>query len=186
MSLMRGHENQPFVVNRDVRAVIVPAGVEVKLRPGQAGYITQALGGSFTVYVDGNLLRIAGEDADAIGQDVVKPPELPPNATEEDVRKLAWDQMRTCYDPEIPINIVELGLVYECDVKQHEDGSRSIDVKMTLTAPGCGMGEVLVEDVRTKIERIPTVQQARVELTFDPPWSQTMMSEAARLQTGMY
>ena len=183
---MRGYENQPFVVNRDVRAVIVPAGVEVKLRPGQAGYITQALGGSFTVYVDGNLLRISGEDADAIGQDVVKPPELPPNATEEDVRKLAWDQMRTCYDPEIPINIVDLGLVYECDVKQNEDGSRSIDVKMTLTAPGCGMGEVLVEDVREKIERIPTVQQARVELTFDPPWSQTMMSEAARLQTGMY
>jgi len=102
------------------------------------------------------------------------------------VRKLAWDQMRTCYDPEIPINIVDLGLVYECDVQQNEDGTRIIDVKMTLTAPGCGMGEVLVEDVREKIERIPTVQQARVELTFDPPWSQTMMSEAARLQTGMY
>jgi len=186
MSGMRGHENQPFVVNRDVNAVIVPAGVAVKLRPGQAGYITQALGGSFTVYVDGNLLRISGEDADAIGQDVVKSPELPPNATEEDVRKLAWDQMRTCYDPEIPINIVDLGLVYECDVQQNEDGTRIIDVKMTLTAPGCGMGEVLVEDVREKIERIPTVQQARVELTFDPPWSQTMMSEAARLQTGMY
>jgi probable FeS assembly SUF system protein SufT len=102
------------------------------------------------------------------------------------VRKLAWDQMRTCYDPEIPINIVDLGLVYECDVTQNADGTRSVDVKMTLTAPGCGMGEVLVEDVREKIERIPTVQQARVELTFDPPWSQTMMSEAARLQTGMY
>jgi probable FeS assembly SUF system protein SufT len=186
MSGMRGHENQPFVVNRDVSAVIVPAGVAVKLRPGQAGYITQALGGSFTVYVDGNLLRISGEDADAIGQDVVKPPELPPNATEDDVRKLAWDQMRTCYDPEIPINIVDLGLVYECDVQQNGDGTRIVDVKMTLTAPGCGMGEVLVEDVREKIERIPTVQQARVELTFDPPWSQTMMSEAARLQTGMF
>jgi probable FeS assembly SUF system protein SufT len=186
MSGMRGHENQPFVVNRDVSAVIVPAGVAVKLRPGQAGYITQALGGSFTVYVDGNLLRISGEDADAIGQDVVKPPELPPNATEEDVCKLAWDQMRTCYDPEIPINIVDLGLVYECDVQQNADGTRIVDVKMTLTAPGCGMGEVLVEDVREKIERIPTVQQARVELTFDPPWSQTMMSEAARLQTGMF
>jgi probable FeS assembly SUF system protein SufT len=183
---VRAHENQPFVVNREVRAVIVPAGVEVRLKPGQAGYITQALGGSFTVYLDGNLLRVSGEDADAIGQDVVKQPELPPNATEEDVRKLAWDQMRTCYDPEIPINIVELGLVYECDVKQNEDGTRSLDVKMTLTAPGCGMGEVLVEDVREKIERIPTVREARVELTFDPPWSQSMMSEAARLQTGMY
>ncbi|HEY5101844.1 MAG TPA: putative Fe-S cluster assembly protein SufT [Steroidobacteraceae bacterium] len=183
---MRSHENQPFVVNREVRAVIVPAGVEVRLKPGQAGYITQALGGSFTVYLDGNLLRVSGEDADAIGQEVVKLPELPPNATEEDVKKLAWDQMRTCYDPEIPINIVELGLVYECDVTQNDDGTRSLDVKMTLTAPGCGMGEVLVEDVREKIERIPTVRQARVELTFDPPWSQSMMSEAARLQTGMY
>jgi probable FeS assembly SUF system protein SufT len=183
---MRAHENQPFVVSREVRAVIVPAGVEVKLRPGQAGYITQALGGSFTVYLDGNLLRISGEDADSIGQDAVMPPELPPNATEEDVRKLAWDQMRTCYDPEIPINIVELGLVYECDVKQNDDGTRSLDVKMTLTAPGCGMGEVLVEDVREKIKRIPTVRDANVELTFDPPWSQSMMSEAARLQTGMY
>ena len=183
---MRSHENQPFVVNREVRAVIVPAGVEVKLKPGQAGYITQALGGSFTVYLDGNLLRIAGEDADAIGQDVVRPLELPPNATEEDVRKLAWDQMRTCYDPEIPINIVDLGLVYECDVKQNEDGTRSIDVKMTLTAPGCGMGEVLVADVKEKIERIPTVRGAAVDLTFDPPWNQSMMSEAARLQTGMF
>jgi probable FeS assembly SUF system protein SufT len=183
---MRAHENQPFVVNREVRAVIVPAGVEVRLKPGQAGYITQALGGSFTVYLDGNLLRISGEDADAIGQDVLQPPQLPPNATEEDVKKLAWDQLRTCYDPEIPINIVELGLVYACDVKQNEDGTRSLDVKMTLTAPGCGMGEVLVEDVREKIERIPTVREARVELTFDPPWSQSMMSEAARLQTGMY
>jgi probable FeS assembly SUF system protein SufT len=183
---MRAHENQPFVISREVRAVIVPAGVEVRLRPGQAGYITQALGGSFTVYLDGNLLRISGEDADAIGEDAVKTPELPPNATEEDVRKLAWDQMRTCYDPEIPINIVELGLVYECDVKQNDDGTRSLDVKMTLTAPGCGMGEVLVEDVREKIKRIPTVRDANVELTFDPPWSQSMMSEAARLQTGMY
>src|SRR5580698_6161278 len=183
---MRTHENEPFVVNRDVRAVMVPAGVEVNLKPGQAGYITQALGGSFTVYIEGNLFRISGEQADAIGKERVSAPELPPNATEEDVRKLAWDQMRTCYDPEIPINIVDLGLVYECDVAQNEDGTRSIDVKMTLTAPGCGMGEVLVEDVREKIERIPTVKQARVELTFDPPWSQSMMSEAARLQTGMY
>jgi probable FeS assembly SUF system protein SufT len=183
---MRRHENEPFVVNREVRAVIVPAGQEVKLRPGQAGYITQALGGSFTVYLEGNLFRIAGEDADAIGQEPVKPPELPPNANEEDVKKLAWNQMRTCYDPEIPINIVDLGLVYDCDVKQNEDGSWSVEVRLTLTAPGCGMGDILVDDVRDKIERIPTVRAARVELTFDPPWNQSMMSEAARLQTGMF
>lgn len=183
---MRSYENEPFVVNRDVRAVIVPAGAEVKLRPGQAGYITQALGGSFTVYLEGNLFRIAGEDADAIGKEVVKPPELPANATDEDVRKLAWDQMRTCFDPEIPINIVDLGLVYECDVTANDDGTRSLSIKMTLTAPGCGMGEVLVADVKEKVERIPTVRAADVELVFDPPWSQSMMSEAARLQTGMF
>ena len=183
---MRSHENEPFVVNREVRAVIVPAGTEVKLRPGQAGYITQALGGSFTVYLEGNLFRLAGEDADAIGKESMKPPELPPNATEEDVRKLAWDQMRTCYDPEIPINIVDLGLVYDCGVVANEDGTRTVEVQITLTAPGCGMGDVLVDDVKDKIQRIPTVREARVSLTFDPPWNQTMMTEAARLQTGMF
>jgi len=183
---VRSHENEPFVVHREVRAVAVPAGVEVKLRPGQAGYITQALGGSFTVYVEGNLFRVAGEDADAIGKEVVKPPELPPNATTDDVRSLVWQQLRTCYDPEIPINIVDLGLVYECEVSEPDDGTRSVSIKMTLTAPGCGMGEVLVEDVRDKVERIPTVRQALVELVFDPPWNQSMMSEAARLQTGMF
>jgi probable FeS assembly SUF system protein SufT len=183
---VRRHENEPFVVNREVRAVVVPAGQEVKLRPGQAGYITQALGGSFTVYLEGNLFRIAGEDADAIGQEPVKPPELPPNATVEDVRALAWEQMRSCYDPEIPINIVDLGLVYECEVSENDDGSRSVDAQITLTAPGCGMGEILVDDVREKLQRIPTVREARVALTFDPPWNQSMMSEAARLQTGMF
>jgi probable FeS assembly SUF system protein SufT len=183
---MRTHENEPFVVNRDVTAVVVPAGVEVKLHSGQSGYITQALGGSFTVYLEGNLFRIAGEDADAIGKEVVKAPALPPDATDADVLKLVWDQMRTCYDPEIPINIVELGLVYECDVALNEDGTRTVDIKMTLTAPGCGMGEILVADVKDKVERIPTVREANVELTFDPPWNQSMMSEAARLQTGMF
>jgi probable FeS assembly SUF system protein SufT len=183
---MRSHENEPFVVNREVPAVIVPAGVEVKLKPGQAGYITQALGGSFTVYIEGNLFRIAGENADAIGKEAAQAPELPPNATEEDVKKLVWEQMRTCFDPEIPINIVDLGLVYDCNVTAREDGTRAIDITMTLTAPGCGMGEVLVEDVKDKVQRIPTVSTANVELTFDPPWNQSMMSEAARLQTGMF
>jgi probable FeS assembly SUF system protein SufT len=183
---LRSYENEPFVVNRDIPAVVVPAGAEVTLRAGQAGYITQALGGSFTVYLEGNLFRIAGEHADAIGKEVVPPPKLPENASDEDVKKVAWDQMRTCYDPEIPINIVDLGLVYECEVHPNEDGTRTVSVKMTLTAPGCGMGEVLVSDVKEKIERIPTVRVADVELVFDPPWDRSMMSEAARLQTGMY
>lgn len=183
---MRTHESEPFIVRREVRAVVVPAGNEVTLKPGQAGYITQALGGSFTVYLEGNLFRISGEDADAIGKEPVKAPELPPDATEEDVRKLAWEQMRTSYDPEIPINIVDLGLVYDCEVTANEDGTRTVTVRLTLTAPGCGMGEILVEDVKDKIARIPTVREARVELTFDPPWNHSMMSEAARLQTGMF
>jgi probable FeS assembly SUF system protein SufT len=115
----------------------------------------------------------------------VRPPELPPNATEEDVRELAWQQMRSCFDPEIPINIVDLGLVYDCRVQAASDQSRRIEVVMTLTAPGCGMGDVLVQDVKEKLCAIPTVGDVDVTLTFEPPWSQSMMSEAARLQTGM-
>ena len=182
---MRSNENEAFVLERDVKAVIVPAGAEVKLKAGQSGFITQALGGSFTLYIDGNLFRLAGEDADAIGRRIVKPPELPPNATEDDVRALVWQQMRNCFDPEIPINIVELGLVYECEVVPNADGSRNVSIKMTLTAPGCGMGDVLVQDVKEKVEVVPTVAKTEVELVFDPPWNQSMMSEAARLQTGM-
>ena len=182
---MRSHENEAFVLSRNTAAVMVPSGDAIELKAGLSGFITQALGGSFTLYIEGNLYRLAGENADAIGKQVLKPPELPPGATEEDVRQLAWQQMRSCYDPEIPINIVELGLVYECEVRPREDGERIVAVKMTLTAPGCGMGDVLVQDVKEKIEIIPTVALAEVELVFDPPWNQSMMSEAARLQTGM-
>ena len=182
---MSSHENEAIVVQRDVKAIAIPAGVEVRLKLGSVGYITQALGGSFTVYIDGNLFRIAGQDADAIGKSTAKAPEVPPGASEEDIKNVIWQQLRTCYDPEIPVNIVDLGLVYECDVSRNEDASRRVDIKMTLTAPGCGMGEVLVADVRDKVQLVPTVAQANVELVFDPPWNQTMMSEEARLQTGM-
>ncbi len=177
-------DNEAVTLTRDVDAIIVPAGVNVKLREGQQGFITQALGGSFTLYVEGNLFRIAGKDADALGKEAADVPQLPPNASDADVRELAWRQMKTCYDPEIPINVVDLGLVYSCDVTSEPDG-RVVSVTMTLTAPGCGMGDVLVEDVKDKVEIIPTVKRAEVELVFDPPWDQSMMSEAARLQTGM-
>jgi probable FeS assembly SUF system protein SufT len=183
---MRTHENEPFVLRRDVKAVMVPAGIDIELKSGQSGFITQALGGSFTLYMEGNLFRLAGADADAIGKDVVKPPELPPNATEDDVLAAAWDQLRTCYDPEIPINVVDLGLIYECTVSTSAEGGRQINVRLTLTAPGCGMGDVLVQDIKQKLEIIPTVSTANVELVFDPPWNQSMMTEAARLQTGMF
>jgi probable FeS assembly SUF system protein SufT len=182
---MPGYENEAIVVQRDVKAVAIPAGAEVNLKLGSVGYITQALGGSFTVYIDGNLFRIAGADADAIGQSASKAPEIPPGASEEDIKNVIWQQLKTCYDPEIPVNIVDLGLVYECDVSRNEDATRNVEIKMTLTAPGCGMGEVLVQDVRDKVQLVPTVARANVELVFDPPWNQTMMSDEARLQTGM-
>jgi probable FeS assembly SUF system protein SufT len=182
---MHRHEHEPVTLTRDVEAVMVPAGIPVTLRADKTGFITQALGGSFTVYIEGNLFRIPGKDADALGKEAVIGPELPPDATDEDVRQLVWDQMRSCYDPEIPINIVELGLVYTCEIRHEDDGGRIADIKMTLTAPGCGMGEVLVQDVKDKVEMVPTIKRADVELVFDPPWNQSMMSEAARLQTGM-
>lgn len=182
---MFGHTQEPFALTRDVEAVIIPAGETVTLRAGTQGFITQALGGSFTVYVEGNLFRIAGTDADALGKEVVPPPEVPENATDEDIEAVVWRQLKTCYDPEIPINIVDLGLVYRLDVTRTPDGQRSVSVDMTLTAPGCGMGEILVQDAQEKIGIIPTVGDVKVELVFDPPWNASMMSDEARLQTGM-
>jgi probable FeS assembly SUF system protein SufT len=182
---MLGNNHEPVTIQRDVDAVIVPAGVAVTLRAGKTGFITQALGGSFTVYVEGNLFRIAGKNADALGKEIELPIEVPDNATDEDIKKLVWDQMRLCFDPEIPVNIVELGLIYDCQVITDTDGQRIAKITMTLTAPGCGMGDVLVSDVREKVEIIPTLKRAEVELVFDPPWNQTMMSEIAKLQTGM-
>ena len=179
------HTSEPIVFERDCAAVMVPQGESVTLPAGQNGYITQALGGSFTVFVDGNLFRIDGKDADAIGKEMPEPLTLPDGAGDEAVEKLVWQQLRTCYDPEIPVNIVDLGLVYGCEIENSGDGSRKVSVSMTLTAPGCGMGDILVEDVRTKIEAVPTVTEADVELTFDPPWNQAMMSDVAKLETGM-
>lgn len=182
---MFGHTNEPFTLERDVKAVIIPAGEELTLRTGTAGFITQALGGSFTVYVEGNLFRIAGADADALGKEPVPPPAIPENASDADIEAVIWEQLKTCYDPEIPVNIVDLGLVYRCEVKPAGDGQRTVEVDMTLTAPGCGMGEILVADAQEKIAVIPTVADVAVQLVFDPPWNQTMMSEEARLQTGL-
>jgi len=182
---MYSRNSEPVRFERDCDAVLVPAGDQVTLPAGTVGYITQSLGGSWTVFVEGNLMRIAGKDADAIGKEPPAPIELPEGATDEDVERLVWQQLRTCFDPEIPVNIVELGLVYAAEVVPRDDGRRDVRVRMTLTAPGCGMGEVLVDDVRSKVELIPTVAEADVELVFDPPWNQTLMSDVAKLETGM-
>lgn len=180
------YDREPVILKRACSAAMIPAGTPVVIPEGTEVNMAQSLGGSFTVYVDGNLLRIAGKDADALGLDPPETLKLPENHTDEDVEKLVWEQLKTCYDPEIPINIVDLGLVYECELHDLENGDKRVDVKMTLTAPGCGMGGILSADVKEKIESVPSVKEANVELVFDPPWSRDMMSEEARLQTGMY
>jgi probable FeS assembly SUF system protein SufT len=179
--------NDPVTLTRDCPAVLIPAGDPVALKAGETVHVTQALGGSYTVYLNGNLLRIASSDADALGYEPVQ--ELAPSTVSADGRvdeTQVWDQLRTCYDPEIPFNIVELGLIYDCSIEPLAEGGNRVDVRMTLTAPGCGMGEILVDDVRNKIAKVPNVTDVNVDLVFDPPWNQEMMSEAARLQTGMY
>lgn len=182
---MFSQDSEPVVLKRDVSAIVVPAGMEIDLRKGALVYITQAMGGSFTIYHEGSLFRVAGTDADALGKEPMEPPVLPEDATDDEFEKLIWDQLKTVFDPEIPVNIVDLGLIYDFDVVKSSDGKRKISVHMTLTAPGCGMGEILVEDVREKMSIIPTVESAEVELVFDPPWSREMMTEAALLELGM-
>ena len=185
---MYSRSSEPVRFERNCAAILVPQGDEVELPAGSVGYITQGLGGSFTVFVDGNLFRIAGRDADAIGKEPTPPLELDEGADDEAVEELVWKQLRTCFDPEIPINVVDLGLIYEARVLPHpeQSGQRLVEVRMTLTAPGCGMGEVLVSDVSDKLKLIPTVVETDVELVFEPPWNRHMMSEAARLETGMF
>ncbi len=182
---MYSRSSEPVHFERDCDAVLVPQGESVTLPAGSYGYITQALGGSYTVFVEGNLFRIAGKDGDAIGKEPAVPLQLAENASDDEVEAMVWSQLRTCFDPEIPFNIVDLGLVYEAVISRREDGQRQVDVKMTLTAPGCGMGEILVDDVRSKLEMIPTIAEADVDLVFEPPWGRHMMSEAAKLETGM-
>jgi probable FeS assembly SUF system protein SufT len=171
-------------VSRDVPAREIPSGTPILLRAGDPVIITQSLGGSYTVMTPvGFLARVEGKDADAIGEPVVAADAAAQEGKTPE--ELAWDQLRTCYDPEIPVNIVDLGLVYGCAVTPLEDGGNRIDVKFTLTAPGCGMGDVLREDIQGKLMTVPGIIEADVQVVFDPPWSLQMMSDAAKLQLGM-
>ncbi len=183
---MFGNSYTPVKFERDCEVVMVPDGVPVDMPVGTVGYITQQMGGSFTIYVDGRLFRLAGDDADAIGKEPPPPPQLPENAKDEDFEELVISQLKTVYDPEIPINVLDLGLIYECEVEKIDDEHRRVAIDMTLTAPGCGMGEFIVADVEDRLKRIPTIEKVDVRLVFDPPWSQHMMSEEARLETGMF
>jgi probable FeS assembly SUF system protein SufT len=180
--------HEPIALARDCEAVQVPSGTRIVLPRGTTVRIMQALGDSYTVSTErGEMVRIAGRDADAMG--LAAGTGAGADTTEvtsaEDLEKRVWDQLRTCYDPEIPVNIVDLGLVYHCAVTPHPARGYRVEVKMTLTAPGCGMGGVIAADAEAKIAALPGVEQVSVEVVFEPPWNPSMMSEAARLELGM-
>lgn len=180
------HINEAITLERDCEAVLVPQGTHISLPEGSVVFVIQALGGSYTVNINGNLARIEGRHGDAFGFEVEEEIfESSDTADGEVDESLVWRQLKTCYDPEIPIDIVDLGLIYKCEIKPLGDNGNQVDIEMTLTAPGCGMAQSLIDDVRSKVERIPNVTEVNVDLVFDPPWDQSMMSEAARLQTGM-
>lgn len=180
--------SEPKTLTRDVEASVVPIGTKVTLQKGETAHITQSLGGSYTVVVNGNMFRIAEKDADALGVEVkaatrAAVPSGPVSA--DQLEKEVWESLKTCYDPEIPVNIVDLGLIYDCHLTPIGEHNFRADVKMTLTAPGCGMGPVLAQDVQNKLISLEPIDEANVELVWDPPWNQSMMTEAAKLQLGL-
>jgi probable FeS assembly SUF system protein SufT len=179
---------EEVVVSRTCEAVMIPSGEKVLVPQGAHATITQALGGTYTLITDrGLMVRVSGREVEAIGKTPVETTQANENEplTPQKLEELVWDQLKTCYDPEIPVNIVDLGLVYLCDLQQHEGGGYDVKIKMTLTAPGCGMGPVLAADVKNKVESLPDIKSADVEVVFDPVWDRSMMSEAAKLQLGM-
>lgn len=167
----------------------IPDGTPLDVPGGTRGWVMQLLGGNFTVRLEtGHLVRVEGVDAAIIGQEPIGGPKAGHNEDGEalTIEDAVWGQLRTCFDPEIPVNIVDLGLVYGLDILDGEDGKKKISVTMTLTAPGCGMGQVIADDVESKIMAIPEVGSAVVDLTFDPPWTPDRMSEEAQLELGFY
>lgn len=170
-------------VKREVEATLIPSGSKVMLQPGTHVYVTQALGNSYTLYVNGNLVRVAGKDGDALGLVILDQPDI--NEMEGSVEEKVWIQLRTCFDPEIPVNIVDLGLVYACLVIPLGMNDYRVEITMTLTAPACGMGPVLVGEVEEKARQIKGVTDVKVDLVFDPPWDRSMMTDEAKLQLGL-
>ncbi len=183
------HENTEFTTSREVEAIQIPSGTKTTIPAGTPGVVTQTLGGSYTIATYQGLARIAEKDLDAIGLEkpatsngATEPKESSAGPVDE---KDVWNQLRQCYDPEIPVNIVDLGLVYDCQLIQKPEGGSKVEVKMTLTAPGCGMGPAIAHDAQSKILSIDGVDEADVQLVWDPPWNQSMISEAGRMKLGM-
>lgn len=177
-------EREVVLTKREVEARLVPVGTEVMIPADTFVTITQSLGGSFTVAVNGNLARIEGHDADALGKEPLESSfETPEDGSVNENQ--VWEALRNCYDPEIPVNVVDLGLIYECRVESGTDEGNQVCIRMTLTAAGCGMGPVITDDVRRKVEHVPNVDKVTVELTFDPPWNNDMLTDEAKLELGM-
>ncbi|MDP9097987.1 MAG: putative Fe-S cluster assembly protein SufT [Verrucomicrobiota bacterium] len=183
------HENTEFTLARDVEAIQIPSGQKTTIPAGTPGVITQTLGGSYTIATYQGLSRVAEKDLDALGLEkpaAVNGAEKPASSSTGEVdEKMVWNQLKQCFDPEIPVNIVDLGLVYDCQLSKRPEGGTKVDVKMTLTAPGCGMGPAIAHDAQSKILTIDGVDEADVQLVWDPPWNQGMISEAGRMKLGM-
>src|ERR1041385_3927007 len=183
------HHNSVFSTSRDGEAIQIPSGTKTTIPAGTPGVVTQTLGGSYTIATYQGLARIADKDLDALGlekpQSANGEPSAPKGSGEPVDEKAVWDQLRQCYDPEIPVNIVDLGLVYDCRLIKKDEGGTRVEVKMTLTAPGCGMGPAIAYDAQSKILSIDGVDEADVQLVWDPPWNQNMISEAGRMKLGM-
>lgn len=177
------HRETSVQVLREVEATLIPSGVKVSLQPGTLVTVTQALGNSYTIFVNGNLVRVAGKDGDALGLMILDSPDI--NQMEGSIEEKVTHQLKTCFDPEIPVNIYDLGLIYECHVMPLGKNEHRVEIIMTLTAPGCGMGPVLVGEVEEKIRSIQGVTDVNVKLVFDPPWSRDRMSDEAKLQLGL-
>jgi probable FeS assembly SUF system protein SufT len=177
---------EPVTLSRNTAAIGIPSGTPAVVPAGTSVRVTQHLGSGYTVLTEyGQMFRIDNKDADSIGIAVTEAAPAEPSA--EPIvfsESLVWDQMKSIFDPEIPVNIVDLGLIYSCVITPLDEGGQKIDVKMSMTAPGCGMGDVLKRDVETKVGRIPDVKEVQVEVVFDPPWNPSRMSEAAKLQLG--
>ncbi len=177
------HEHTELRLTRDVPAIQIPSGDKIVLQEGDPVIITQSLGGSYTVATETGLARIDAANADALGLE--KPAEVETENSGPVDEEAIWEVLRTCYDPEIPVNIVDLGLVYDCTVLPQPDRGVSVSVKMTLTAPGCGMGPAIAADAESKILALDGVDDATVEVVWDPPWNQEMISEAGKMKLGM-
>lgn len=182
-------DDRPITLQRECAAVLVPSGEKITLAAGSTVWLTQSLGGGYTVMTDRGLMaRIDGHDAEALGATGI--PEAPaadtaPARNAAEMEKLVWGQLKNCFDPEIPVNIVDLGLIYDCAVQSLSGGGYRVEVSFTLTAQGCGMGQFLKEDIRKKLLGVPGISEAQVELVWNPPWNQSRMSAAAKQQLGI-